>query len=68
MNNEDYGDELINHYEIGKEIGFFDGALLAYNDILTLMELDPNLSLDEMTKLIHGTIAKYNELMEKLDD
>ncbi len=64
-----YGvEELINHYEIGKEVGFLDGALMAYKDIQTAINLGHGLNIVELSYLIQLSITKYEQLMEKLND
>lgn len=65
----EYGvEELINHYEIGKEMGYLDGALMAYKDIQTAIGLGHGLDIVELSYLIQGSIKRYEELLEKLND
>lgn len=60
--------DLINHYEIGKEVGFFEGAIMAYKDVQSAINLGHGLTLEELMDLITISITKYEQLMEKLND
>lgn len=68
MAKTDYSQDLINHYEIGKEIGFLDGAMMAYKDIRTAIDLEDGMTITELAELINLSIDKYEELLEKLSD
>jgi hypothetical protein len=60
-----YTSDLINHYEIGKVVGFVDGALSAYNDIKKAINLQPEPTMVELNNLLDKTIASYEADLEE---
>ncbi len=60
-----YLPDLINHYEIGKTVGFVDGALAAYTDIKTAISLEPAPTITELQEILNKTIASYEAPMEE---
>jgi hypothetical protein len=61
---ESYKPDLINHYEIGKTVGFVDGQISAYNDIKYAINLDPEPTISELNDLLDNVIASFEADLE----
>jgi hypothetical protein len=63
---EAYKPDLITHYEIGRSTGLIDGALIAYKDVLTAINLEPEPTIAELNELLNTAImACANQLEEE---
>ena len=58
-----YKEDLINHYEIGNSIGFIEGSLHAYLDVLESMETAG--TLDEVKEHVTREKVNYEKMMEE---
>ena len=58
-----YKEDLINHYEIGNSIGFIEGSIQAYLDVLESMETAKD--FDELSEHVSREKANYEKMMEE---
>lgn len=65
---DSYKEALREEFDLGKNLGFVDGALFAYEDLLKGINLGPEPTIKELKELLNGTIGNYKALMEELDN
>jgi hypothetical protein len=63
-----YKEALREEFELGKNLGFIDGALFAYEDLLNGIILGPEPTIKELKELLTLTISNYKALNEELED
>jgi hypothetical protein len=61
---KEYLPDLINHFEIGKTVGFVEGQLSAYNDIKYAISLEPEPTIPELNDLLDNVIASFEVDLE----
>ena len=65
---EAYKEALREEFDLGKQLGFIDGALFAYEDILEAMSLEPVTTLDNLKQLVQNSVNNYKALNEELEN
>lgn len=65
---EAYKEALRDEFDLGKQLGFIDGALFAYEDILTAMSLEPVTTLENLKQLVQNSVNNYKALNEELEN
>jgi hypothetical protein len=58
-----YKEDLISHYEIGNSIGFIEGSIQAYLDVLESMETAKD--FDELAEHVNREKENYEKMMEE---
>lgn len=66
--NKAYTEAIMEEFELGKQLGFIDGALYAYQDVLTAMTMEPVTTFDNLKNLVQNSVNNYKALNEELED